>query len=306
MVRIKKVKRYSSLYLMFLPAAILLFLFNYLPMFGVIIAFKRFNFRDGFIGSPWAEPFFKNFEFLFASKSAWTAMANTLILNFLFLLTGIIFQVGLAILFNEIYRKKTLKKVMQTGIFLPYFISWVVVGVIAYNLFNYSNGVLNSIIIFLGGEAIDWYAKPKLWIFILVLFSVWKSTGYGMILYSATLTSVDSSLYEAARIDGANRVQQIRYISIPMLKPLILTMFLLNCGKIMNSDFGMIFSLIGNNAQLYSTADVLDTFIYRTMRTIGDIGMSSAASFFQSVCSFILLVVMNTVVRKMDNESSLF
>lgn len=290
---------------MFIPAAVLFFLFSYMPMMGIVLAFKEFNFRDGILFSPWCKPLFKNFEYLFSSSTAFVAMRNTLFLNFLFIVIGMIFEVGLALIFNELNRK-LFKKSMQMCIFLPYFISWIVVGIFAYNLFHYNNGVLNAVLAHFGCEPYNWYSNPKLWILILVAFKVWKSTGYGMVLYIASISSIDATYYEAAKIDGANRFAQMRYISIPLLMPTVITMFLLSCGKIMNADFGMFFSLIGNNPQLYSTTDVLDTFIYRNLRVIGDIGMSSAAGLFQSVVSLVFLCLMNWLVKRYDSECGLY
>lgn len=294
-----------ALYLMFLPAAALLILFNYLPMFGLITAFKDFNFADGIFGSPWIKPFTKNFEYLFASGSAAKATFNTIFLNLLFIGFGLIFELGCALMFHELKSQK-FKTAVQFGIFLPYFISWIVVGLFAYNLFNYEHGSLNAILSFFGKEPVNWYENPKLWILILLIFRIWKMTGYGMIMYIAALGSIDTTYYEAARIDGATRWQLIRHVSLPLVAPTVITLLLLNCGKIMNADFGMFYSLIGNNAQLYSTTDVLDTFIYRNLRLNGDVGMSSAAGFYQSVISTAILLIMNRIARKYNPDGALF
>lgn len=297
--------RNRALYGMFLPAMILLLLFNYLPMFGLITAFKDFNFADGIFGSPWIHPLTKNFEYLFASGSAARATFNTIFLNLLFLGFGLLFELGFALLFQELHGKK-LKAGIQFGIFLPYFISWIVVGLFAYNLFNYEHGSLNALLGFFGAEPVNWYEDPNLWIVILVIFRIWKMTGYGMVMYIAALAGIDTSYYEAARIDGASRWQQIRYISLPLVAPTVITLLLLNCGKIMNADFGMFYSMIGNNAQLYRTTDVLDTFIYRNLRLNGDVGMSSAAGFYQSVLSTAILLIMNRLARKHNPDGALF
>lgn len=290
---------------MFLPAAVVLILFNYLPMFGLVTAFKDFNFADGIWRSPWIHPITKNFEYLFSSGSAIKATTNTIFLNLLFIVFGLLFEVGFALMFNELNKKKFKNKV-QFGIFLPYFISWIVVGLFSYNLFNYEHGSLNTILNFLGKQPVNWYESPKLWIVILVIFRIWKSTGYGMIMYIAALGGIDTSYYEAAKIDGAGRLQQIKFVSLPLIAPTVITLLLLNCGRIMNADFGMFFSLIGNNAQLYDTTDVLDTFIYRNLRLNGDIGMSSAAGFYQSILSTAILLVMNKVAHKYNPDGALF
>lgn len=301
----KEVSKNRSLYLMFLPAAILLILFNYLPMFGLVTAFKDFNFADGIFGSPWISPITKNFEYLFASGSAAKATFNTIFLNLLFIGFGLLFELGCALMFHELTSRR-FKTGVQFGIFLPYFISWIVVGLFAYNLFNYEHGSLNAILKAFGAAPVNWYENPNMWIGILVIFRVWKMTGYGMIMYIAALGSIDTAYYEAARIDGATRWQLVRHVSLPLIAPTVITLLLLNCGKIMNADFGMFYSLIGNNAQLYSTTDVLDTFIYRNLRLNGDVGMSSAAGFYQSVISTTILLIMNRFARKYNPDGALF
>ena len=295
----------KTLYSMFLPAAIILILFNYLPMFGLITAFKDFNFADGILGSPWIQPLTKNFEYLFASGSAARATFNTIFLNLLFISFGLVFELGCALMFHELTRQK-FKTAVQFGIFLPYFISWIVVGLFAYNLFNYEHGSLNAILKIFHAAPVNWYENPKAWIIILVIFRIWKMTGYGMIMYIAALGSIDVTYYEAAKIDGATRWQLIRHVSLPLIAPTAITLLLLNCGKIMNADFGMFYSLIGNNAQLYSTTDVLDTFIYRNLRLNGDVGMASAAGFYQSVISTAVLLLMNRLARKYNPDGALF
>lgn len=302
---IKELYKNKALYSMFLPTAAVLILFNYLPMFGIVTAFKDFNFADGIFGSPWIQPLTKNFEYLFSTGAAARATWNTVFLNLLFILFGLLFELGFALMFHEL-RGKRFKGVVQFGIFLPYFISWIVVGLFSYNLFNYEHGSLNTLLGALGREPVNWYENPDMWIVILVVFRIWKMTGYGMIMYIAALGSIDTSFYEAARIDGASRWQQIKYISLPLLAPTAITLLLLNCGKIMNADFGMFYSMIGNNAQLYPTTDVLDTFIYRNLRLNGDVGMSSAAGLYQSILSTAILLVMNKLARKHNPDGALF
>lgn len=294
-----------ALYLMFIPAAVVMILFNYLPMFGVVTAFKDFNFADGIVGSPWINPLTKNFEYLFSSGAAARATWNTIFLNLLFIFFGLLFELGFALMFHEL-RMKRFKNGVQFGIFLPYFISWIVVGLFSYNLFNYEHGSLNTILKYFGRAAVNWYENPNMWVVILVIFRIWKMTGYGMIMYIAALGSIDTSYYEAAKIDGASRWQQIRRISLPLLAPTAITLLLLNCGKIMNADFGMFYSMIGNNAQLYPTTDVLDTFIYRNLRLNGDVGMASAAGLYQSVLSTTILLCMNRLARKYNPDGALF
>lgn len=295
----------SALYSMFIPAAIVLFLFNYLPMFGLLTAFKDFNFRDGILGSPFIRPIYGNFKYLFSTGSAIRATRNTVGLNLLFILFELVVEVGCALMFSELNYKK-FKNVAQFSIFLPYFISWIVVGLFSYNLFNYEHGSLNNLISAFGMSPVNWYNNASLWIVILVIFRIWKMAGYGMVMYIAALGSIDSTFYEVAEISGATRWQRIKYVSIPLIAPTIITLLLLNCGKIMNADFGMFYSMIGDNAQLYRTTDVLDTFIYRSLRLNGDVGMASAAGFYQSVLSTSILLLMNKLARKYNPEGALF
>jgi putative aldouronate transport system permease protein len=302
---LQELNKNKALYSMTIPGAIIILLFCYFPMFGLVVAFKNFNFSDGILGSPWSDPLLKNFEYLFKSGAVLQVTMNTLFLNIMFIVFGIAFQVGLALIFNEI-AGKYFKKITQSMMFLPHFLSWIVVGVIAYNLFDIDNGFINSILSSFGMEEINWYSTPWMWPIIIVVFHIWKSTGYGMILYLASLSGIDPSYYEAAKIDGANKFQQIRYITIPFLMPTIIILFLLQVGKIMNADFGMFYALVGDNAALYSSVDVIDTFIFRSLRTNGDIGMASAAGFYQSIISFAVIMTFNKLVKKYDSDSALF
>jgi putative aldouronate transport system permease protein len=299
-----ELRRNFSVYILFLPVGVLFLLFNYFPLAGLVIAFENFNFTKGILGSDWANPIFSNFDYLFTSPAALRAIKNTVLLNTLFIVAGLVFEVGLALLFNEI-RHKFFKKVTQSITFLPYFISWIVVGVFSYNLLT-EVGVVNTFLKVLGLDPIDFYTEPGIWPFILILVQRWKITGYGTIIYMATLASIDSSYYEAAAIDGANRWQQVRHISLPMLKPTIIILTLLAIGRILNADFGMFFAVIGNASLLYETTDVIDTFVYRSLRVTGDIGMASAAGFLQSTAAFVLVLGSNLIARKIDKDSALF
>lgn len=290
---------------MAIPAVVLLILFNYLPLLGLVIAFQDYEFGMGIFGSAWSKPLFNNFVFLLSSGDAFRAIKNTVLLNGMFIFTGIIFEVGLALLLNEI-GNKFFKRITQSLTFLPYFVSWIVVGVFAYNLLNYDTGVINNFLTFLGLDKVDWYSKVNMWPLFMLLFNRWKLTGYGTVVYLATLTGIDETYFEAARIDGATRWQQIRYISIPLLMPTVIILTLLSIGKIMNADFGMFYSLVGNASMLYPTTDVIDTFVYRNLRLLGDVGMASATGFFQSVLACVLVVGSNLVARKIDKDSALF
>lgn len=293
------------LYLMLVPALVLLFLFCYMPLFGLILAFKEFNFDMGIFNSPWTKPIFNNFSFLFNSEYGIRAIKNTVLLNALFISVGLVFEVGFALIFNEI-GSKMFKKITQTLTFLPYFVSWIVVGVFTYNLLTSDHAALNNLLASIGLPKIDFISNASIWPIILVFVNRWKLTGYGTIVYLATLSGIDSSYYEAAEIDGASRWQQIRFVSLPLLRPTIIVLTLLAIGKIFNADFGMFFSVVGDTATLYSTTDVIDTFVYRSLRVSSDIGMASAAGFVQSILSFVLVIVSNMAARRVDRESALF
>lgn len=302
---LKEMRKNGSIYLMFLPAALLLILFNYLPLGGLVIAFKDFNFSKGIWGSDWMTPLFENFRFLFSSEAAIRAFLNTLLLNALFIGFGVVFEVGLALLLNEIHGK-IFRKVAQSFTLLPYFVSWIVVGVFTYNLFSSDNGMINNLLQQLGRDKVSWYSKPEWWPVILTIINRWKGTGYGAIIYFAALSGIDATYYEAAEIDRATKWQQIRYITIPLLMPTVIVMTLLSIGKIMNADFGMFFAIVGDAPGLFKTTDVIDTFVYRSLRQTGDIGMASAAGFVQSIISFILVLLSNKMARKIDADSAIF
>ncbi|WP_053374927.1 MULTISPECIES: ABC transporter permease [Paenibacillus] len=302
---IRELLRNRTLLLMFLPVATLLFLFNYLPLAGLVIAFKDFDFAKGIFGSDWMDPLLNNFDYLFSSSTAFRAMRNTILLNALFITVGLLFEVGFALLLNEI-RNKYFKRVTQSLTFLPFFISWIVVGVFAYNLMNFESGAINRLLETIGMQPIDFYSEAGLWPLILTIAVRWKVTGYGTIIYLAALTSIDNSYYEAASIDGATRWQQIRYISIPMLRPTIIILTLLAVGRIMNADFGMFYAMVGDASLLFPTTDVIDTFVYRSLRKSGDIGMASAAGFLQSIIAFVLIIGSNYAARKIDKDSAIF
>ncbi len=300
-----EIYRNFSLYTMTLPAVVLLLIFSYFPLIGLIIAFKDFKFDTGIWGSEWVKPFYNNFNFLFTSDSAFRAIRNTLFLNALFIFSGVIIEVGLALLINEITSSRY-KKLVQSFTFLPYFVSWIVVGVFSYNFFSYDTGSVNNLLKVFGAERIDWYAQVGLWPLLLLMFNRWKNSGYGAVVYLATLAGIDTSYYEAAQIDGASKWQQVRHISIPLLMPTVIILTLLQIGRIMNADFGMFWSLVGDASQLYPSTDVIDTFVYRNLRVLGDIGMASATGFVQSMISFVLVMGSNLLVRKYDKDSAIF
>lgn len=299
----KQLMRHKLLLLMLLPALVYVILFAYLPMFGVVLAFKDFNYLDGIFGSKWAG--LDNFKFLFISNKLWPLTRNTLLYNLAFITIGMVFEVGFAILINEL-SNKVFKKISQTFMFLPYFISWVVVAAIVQAFFSFEYGIVNSFLEGVGLSRVNIYSNAGVWPFLLVFFRIWKQTGYGTVVYLASVTGIDQGIYEAAEIDGANVWQRIRHITLPCLKPTMVIMFLLAVGQIFRADFGLFYQLVGSNAQLLEVADILDLFIYRALLTNNDIGMSSAAGFYQSILCFITIISVNGIIKKIDPEYSLF
>jgi len=300
-----KLKRFYPLYIMALPAMVLLFLFSYLPLAGLTIAFKEYKFSGGIFGSPWITPWYKNFEILFNNSAAFNAIRNTLFLNALFIIFGTSFALLLAICFNEI-RHKWVKKISQSLTFLPYFISTVVVGIFAAGLLGYETGTINRIIESFGGEKIAFYMEAGYWPLIMVIVNIWKGAGYSAIVYLASITGIDPTYYEAAEIDGASRFRQIWNITLPLLRSTIIVLTIMSIGRIMNSDFGLFYNVTGDMPPLYPTVDVIDTYIYRALRQMGDIGISSAAGFFQSIVGFVLVLISNKAADRFEKGSALF
>ncbi len=305
--KIKTKKKFSwenfELYGMIAPATIYFIIFAYLPMVGLVIAFKNYNYTDGIFFSPWSG--FDNFKFLFESGKAWLLAKNTILYNLAFLVTTVIAEVILAVFLSEIVGKK-LKKFCQSVMILPNFISWVVVGVFVYNFLNFESGVFNRLLINLGKEPIHFYAEAGAWKYILVLVNVWKGAGYGSIIYLATITGIDTTIYEAAEIDGANVWQRIRHITLPLMTPTIITMSLLSVGRLLRGNFDLFYQLIGNNGMLYESTDIIDTYIFRSLLSSPNIGMSSAVGFLQSVLCFAVIVLVNRAVKAYEKDYALF
>jgi len=297
------VKQSRTLLLMLLPAIIYFILFSYIPMTGVIVAFKNYNFRDGIYGSPWVG--LENFKYFFLSGQAFKITRNTILYNVSFLVINTVLQVSLAIFIAEV-GNKYFKKITQSIMFLPYFISWVIVGIIAYNFLNVEHGTINTLLTNLGLSKINFYGTTYVWPIILVFFSAWKSIGYGTVLYLAAIMGIDTEIYEAAQIDGANIFQRIFKITIPCLIPTLIILTLLAIGNIFRGDFQMFYQIIGNNGPLFNTTDVIDTFTFRSLVQSGEIGMSAAAGLYQSVFCFITILVTNYIVRRYDKDYSLF
>ena len=292
------------LYLMFLPGAIYLLINNYIPMSGLIIAFKQVNWNKGILKSPWVG--FSNFEYLFKTSDAWVITRNTLGYNLVFIVLGTVLAIAIAILLNEI-RSLRFKKFYQTVILLPYLISMVVVSYLVFAMLSSENGFINlSILRPLALPEISWYTEAKYWPAILIIVYTWKSFGYNCILYYATLVGIDHGYYEAAVIDGANRWQQVWNITLPELVPTIITLTLMSIGKIFYSDFGLFYQVPMDSGPLYDVTNTIDTYVYRGLIRLNNVGMSSAAGFYQSIVGFALVLLANFTVRKISKENALF
>ncbi|CAG9350340.1 ABC transporter permease [Clostridium perfringens] len=305
--RIKRFRNNKELLLLTIPGAIWFLVFAYLPMFGVIVAFKRWRIHGGFfeslMNSKWVG--FDNFKFLFKSSDAWLITKNTVLYNLVFIILGIVLPVTLAILLNELLNKK-LAKFYQSSMFLPYFLSWVVVSYCLYAFLSPEKGYVNGILQSMGGKGISWYTEPKYWPFIIIFMSQWKAVGYGTVVYLASICGIDKSYYEAAMIDGASKFQQIKYITVPLLKPVMIIMFITSIGGMFRGDLGLFYQLPKDSGALYPVTNVIDTYVYRGLMNLGDIGMSSAASLYQSFVGLILIVTSNAIVRKVDEENAFF
>jgi putative aldouronate transport system permease protein len=289
---------------MMAPGVLYFFINNYLPMLGTIIAFKEINFSTGFIRSPWVG--LKNFKFLFGSNNAWIITRNTILYNIAFIIFNLICAVTLALSLNEV-KNISFKKLFQTIVLVPHLISMVIVGYLGYSFLSGDAGIINkSIFPFFGIEPVTWYSELKYWPFILIFINVWKHAGYFCIIYYAALLGLDPNIYEAATIDGANKIQQIFRISIPLIKPIIITMVILQIGRIFYSDFGLFYQVPMNSGALLPVTNVIDTYVYRGLMQMGDIGMSSAAGFYQSLVGFFLVLLSNLYVRKISPENSIF
>lgn len=297
-----KFKRWVPLYLMMAPGLIYLFINNYMPMAGLMVAFKNYNVVDGIFGSPWAG--LSNFTYLF--NDAWTITRNTLLYNIVFIIINLILGIAFAIFICDI-RSKASKTIYQSAILLPFLMSIVIVSYITFAFFSGDNGMLNKTILpFFGKEAINWYSESKYWPVILVIVNTWKGVGYGCLIYISSISGIDPSFYEAAELDGASKWKQIRYITLPSIMPSVITLTLLNIGRIFYSDFGLFYQVTQNSGQLYDTTNVIDTYVYRALLQSGNIGMASAAGFYQSIVGFACVLLANVVVRKLSPENAMF
>lgn len=292
----------KMLYLMTLPTIVWVLIFCYYPMYGVLIAFKKFSYKEGIWGSPWVG--LDNFKFLFNYNGVGRIFFNTIFLNVLFLLTSTLLSIILALVFVEI-KNKVYNKIVQTIAIFPHFVSWTVVAMFMSGIVG-SSGIVTRWIVEAGGEDPLFYTNAAWWPLILVLLRIWQGAGYGTIVYVAAITGFDQEMYEAAKVDGATRMQQITRITLPLLKTTAIMLTIMGIGKIFNGDFGMIYALVGDNAALYPTTDVIDTFVYRALRQLNNLGMSTATSLFQSLVGLVLVFLTNTVTKKIEPDAAIF
>ncbi len=309
-IKRKWTKDDTELTLLALPTVIWYVLFCFIPMFGLIIAFKRYRIIPGksfFYSLFYSENVgFANFQFFIKSGLIKILLRNTLLYNFVFIVLGIVIPVTLAIMINELYNKK-LSKFYQTLMFFPFFMSWVIVSYIMYAFLNLEGGIMNQLFESIGLERVNWYAEPKYWPFLLTITNLWKGVGYGMIVYLASITGINKSYYEAAVVDGATRWQQIKYITLPLLKPIIIIMFILNVGKIFYTDFGLFYQVTREiPGSLSNTVSTIDTYVYQALRTGAlPIGMLSAVTAFQSVACCITILIANKIVKRISPDDAL-
>ncbi|MDR2629982.1 MAG: ABC transporter permease subunit [Spirochaetaceae bacterium] len=300
----EKWRRILPFYILALPGIIYLLINNYIPIYGMVIAFKKFNIQKGIFGSDWYG--LKNFEFLFKTNDAWIITRNTICYNIVFFIVGTFLAVTLAILLNEL-KGKIYSKICQSLTLLPFLMSWVVVSYLGYAFLSSESGLINkSILEPLGLEKMNWYQEIKYWPYILVLINAWKGVGYSMIIYLSSIVGINQDYYEAALIDGSNKWQQITKITLPLLKPTVLTLLILSLGQIFRSDFGLFYQIPRNSGALFPVTRTLDVYVYQALMKNSNYGMSSAASVYQSVVCFICLVGANLVIKKYRPESALF
>ncbi|QYR21163.1 ABC transporter permease subunit [Paenibacillus sp. sptzw28] len=305
---LKDIVKNKAMLFMVLPGTVWFLIFSYLPMAGTVIAFKEYRYsQDGFLASildsRWVG--LDNFKFLFSTDDAYVITRNTVLYNVAFIVLGLVLSVALAVILVEIVNKR-LSKLYQTAIFMPYFLSWVIVGYFVFSFLSMDKGLLNQILAYFGVERINWYASPGYWPYILIFVNMWKLVGYSSVVYLAAIMGIDKSLYEAAMIDGASKWNQIRHITIPMLVPLMTILTLLAIGRIFYADFGLFYQVPRDSGMLYSMTNVIDTYVYRGLKTTGEMGMTTAAGLYQSLVGFVLVITSNYVVRRFNKDNALF
>jgi putative aldouronate transport system permease protein len=300
---IHEMRKNWVLTLMILPSMIYVFIFSYLPLPGIIIAFKNYNYRKGILGSSWCG--FQNFEFLFSTGVIARVTFNTVFYNIAFMIVDITLELTVAVILSEI-AGKLYKKISQTLLLMPFFVSWVVAGAIAFNLLSNDYGLVNGVLVSLGKEKVDFLNNQAIWPFLFVAFHAWKSIGYGSVVYLAAVTGFDQEIYEAAAIDGAGIFKRVFKITLPLLKPTVIVLILLGLGNIIKGDFAMFYNLTGDNPLLYNVSDIIETYVYRSLAQLQNFSMSTAAGFYQSVLGFLIIMTVNTVIKKMQPDYALF
>ncbi|WP_239619127.1 ABC transporter permease [Cohnella mopanensis] len=300
---IREIYKHRYIYSLAIPGLLILFVFSYLPLAGHLLAFKRFEQAKGIWGSPWVG--FENFRFFFGNPDWIHITWNTVYLNSFFLIAEIGIATLLALFLNEV-RHALFKRFLQSVVFLPYFISWLVVSLMVFGILGNTDGIVNHLLIKTGIDQVDWYQTPWIWPMILTVIRAWKNAGYLSIILLAAITGISGEYYESAKIDGATRLQQITKITLPLLRPTIIVLTLLGIGRIFYGDFGMIYAIIQDNGVLFSSTDVIDTYSYRALRQLGDFSMSSAIVLYQSMMGLVTILIFNTIVRKIDKDSRLF
>ena len=299
----KPLQKQWPFYIMMIPGLVYLLINNYGPMLGMFIAFKKVDYGLGIFKSPWVG--FENFKYLFKTDAAFIMTRNTILYNLVFIVLGTVLGIAVGIMLSEL-RKKAETKFFQTVILLPYLLSWVICAYIGYAFLSKDTGLINNFLNSLGLEAVDWYNDPGKWTVILVLVNIWKGIGYTSIIYMSTIIGIDKSLYEAARVDGASKWQEIKLITLPCLKSTIIMLTIMNIGRIFYSDFGLFYQIPLNSGTLYPTTQTIDTYVYRALMQQNQIGMSAAAGLYQSIVGFILVLAANTIVRKLSPDDAMF
>lgn len=302
--RVKKIYRFLPLYIFMVPGLVYLLINNYIPMAGIVVAFKKMDYRKGIFGSPWTG--FKNFEFLFKTKDAWVITRNTICYNLVFIVLGTVTAIAVAIILNEMKNIK-MRKLYQTIILIPFMLSIIIVSYLVYGFLSQESGFINkSILAPLDLKEISWYAEARYWPVILVIVNLWKGFGYSSIIYFATVVGIDKTYYESAAIDGAGRWKQVTCITLPILRPTIIIMTLMAVSKIFYSDFGLFYQIPRNSGPLIEVTNTIDTYVYRGLVKNNNVGMASAAGFYQSIVGFLLVFGANYLVKRLDQDSSLF
>ncbi|MCI6908257.1 MAG: ABC transporter permease subunit [Clostridiales bacterium] len=299
----KEIRKNYVLYLMAVPSIVLLIAFNYIPMFGQLLAFKAFDVQKGILRSPWNG--IRNFTFLFSTTDAWIITRNTVCYNVVFIALNMFLSVSLAIALNEL-RSKRAAKVFQTIFIMPHFLSIAIIAIIVFAFLGTSNGFVNVVRRFFGLKNINWYYNVSFWPGFLVFVNAWKGVGYSAVVYLASISGISMEFYEAAMLDGATKMQQVRYITLPHLRAIATILLIMSVGSIFNGDFGLFYTVTQNTGQLYPVTQVIDTYVYNALMTLNDIGRSSAATFYQTIVGFCLVMISNGVVRKIDPDNSLF